>query len=236
MVLEICASSLQSAINAQIGGAQRIEFCCNLTQGGLTPNAAAIQLARKQLTIEIFVLIRPRVGDFNYTAVEFEQMKQNILFCKKNGINGVVFGVLNEQQEIDLIRNQELLDLAHPMQTTFHRAFDCLQNPTEGLEQIITLGFDRILTSGLKKTAIQGQILLTTLIEQAGNRIKILPGSGLNSNNIEDFIRVTKTKEIHASAKKVIAPTTESLFSTPYFETEIKEVQQLMAILQQFSQ
>jgi len=235
MLLEICASSLTSAIHAQAGGAQRIELCCNLEQGGLTPSAATIQLARKKLDIDIFVLIRPRIGDFNYSTMEFEQMKANILFCKKEGINGVVFGVLDNNQAIDLVRNKTLLDLAKPMQTTFHRAFDCLTKPLEDLERVIDLGFDRILTSGLAPTAIQGQTLLKKLIQQAADKIIVLPGSGLNSQNIEKFLLATAAKEVHASAKKVISPKVNSLFSTPYFETNQKEVEQLNVILQRFS-
>ena len=231
MLLEICASSLQSALNAQSGGAQRIELCCNLEQGGLTPSHGTIKLARQALSIEIFVLIRPRAGDFTYTELEIAQIQEDILFCKSIGIDGVVFGVLNEQNEIDFERNKQLVALAKPMQTTFHRAFDCLKNPMLGLEQIIELGFDRILTSGLESTAIEGKILLKKLIEQAQEKIIILPGSGLNSQNISDFIAFTKTKEIHASAKKIITPVTDSLFSMPYFETDVNEVRRLKAIL-----
>lgn len=235
MQLEICASSLASAIHAQAGGAQRIELCCNLEQGGLTPSAATIRLARKELGIDIFVLIRPRIGDFNYTDIEFQQMQEDILFCKKEGVDGVVFGVLNEHQEIDLAKNRKLLALAAPMQTTFHRAFDCLKNPLEDVEKIIDLGFGRILTSGLASTALQGQTLVKKLIAQAGDRIIILPGSGLNSQNTTDFILETGAKEVHASAKKTIYPKAENLFAVPYFETDQKEVEQLSALLQQFS-
>ena len=235
MQLEICASSLASAIHAQAGGAQRIELCCNLEQGGLTPSAATIRLARKELNIDIFVLIRPRIGDFNYSDIEFQQMQEDILFCKKEGIDGVVFGVLNENEEIDLAKNRRLMELTAPMQTTFHRAFDCLKNPLEDLEKIIDLGFDRILTSGLAPTALQGQSLLKKLIAQAGNRIIILPGSDLNSHNMVDFLLATAAKEVHASAKKTIYPKADSLFATPYFETDEKEVERLSALLQQFS-
>ena len=235
MLLEICASSLTSAVNAQAGGAQRIELCCNLEQGGLTPSAATIQLAREKLAIDIFVLIRPRIGDFNYSKLEFEQMKANILFCKEIGIDGVVFGVLDNNQDIDVARNKMLVDLAKPMQTTFHRAFDCLTKPLEGLTQVIDLGFDRILTSGLAATAIEGQDLLKELIQQAADTIIILPGSGLNSQNVANFLLTTAAKEIHASAKKIIQPRVDSLFSVPYFETDHQEVERLTVLLQQFS-
>jgi len=235
MLLEICASSLQSAINAQKGGAQRIELCCNLEQGGLTPSPATIQMAREKLTIDIFVLIRPRIGGFTYSELEIEQMRANIAFCKKAGVNGVVFGVLNDENELDVAKNKHLLASAKGLQTTFHRAFDCLKNPIEGLAEVIDLGFDRVLTSGLAPTAIEGQELLKRLIEITKTDIGILPGSGLNINNIAAFVKNTKAREVHASAKKVVQPTTKSLFAAPYFETDILEVQQLNAILQQFS-
>ncbi len=235
MLLEICASSLVSAINAQAGSAQRIELCCNLEQGGLTPSAATIQLARKKLDIAIFALIRPRIGDFSYSETEFEQMKADILFCKEKGIDGVVFGVLDNNQAIDIARNRILVELAKPMQTTFHRAFDCLTKPLEGLETLIQLGFDRILTAGLESTAIQGQGLLKQLIQQATDRIIILPGSGLNSKNLKDFLMATAAQEVHASAKKVITPKVNNLFSVPYFETDQKEVERLNAILRRFN-
>lgn len=235
MVLEICANSIQSAINAQEGGAQRIELCCNLEQGGLTPSPATIRLVRNKLAIEVFVLIRPRIGDFNYSEIEFEQMQKNISFCRKEGVDGVVFGVLNEKGKIDLPKNKLLLNLAAGMQTTFHRAFDCLENPLEDLETLIKVGFDRVLTSGLAPTAVEGKDLLKTLIKKADSDLIILPGSGLNSHNLLSFLEETNAKEIHASAKKSIYPLKKSLFATPYFETDIVEVQRLKAILQQFN-
>ncbi|MEM1120743.1 MAG: copper homeostasis protein CutC, partial [Bacteroidota bacterium] len=167
MVLEICSGSLQSAINAQAGGADRVELCCNLEQGGLTPSPATIQLARAKLRIDIFVLIRPRIGDFNYSETALEQMYADIEFCKKVGVDGVVFGVLNEQSEVAIAKNKYLLKAAEGLQTTFHRAFDCLDDPLQGLAEVINLGFDRILTSGLASTAIKGQDLIKTLIGQA---------------------------------------------------------------------
>jgi copper homeostasis protein len=235
MILEICTPSLQSAINAQKGGAQRIELCCNLEFGGLTPSAATIKLARKALSIKVFVLIRPRIGDFNYSDIEFEQMKENIRFCKEVGVDGVVFGILDAQNNIDKERNSQLIELAKPMQTTFHRAFDCLNKPLDDLETLIELGFDRILTSGLEKTAVQGQQLIKELVWKANNRIAILPGSGLSSKNLASFLSFSRAKEAHASAKKVIHQKKESLFAANYFETDVEEVQQLAAIMKQFN-
>lgn len=235
MVLEICANSLQSALNAQEGGADRIELCCNLEQGGLTPSAATIQLVRQQLSIEVFVLIRPRIGDFYYSPQEFELIQQEILFCKAQGIDGVVVGILDANNEIDIERNRILVELAKPMQITFHRAFDCLKNPFHSLAILIELGFDRVLTAGLETTALKGQTLLKTLLQKANNQIAILPGSGINSQNLFDFLVLTQAKEIHASAKKIIPPKTKHLFAAPFIETAIAEVRRLKAIMQQFA-
>jgi len=233
MLLEICSGSLQSAINAQAGGAHRIELCCNLEQGGLTPSPATIQLARAKLNIDIFVLIRPRIGDFNYSEIELEQMYADIEFCKKVGVDGVVFGVLNAQNEVAVDKNKYLLKAAEGLPTTFHRAFDCLDNPMKGLAEVSRLGFDRILTSGLAVTAIEGQNLLKTLIAQAPTEVTILPGSGLNSSNVSAFLQHTKAQEIHASAKRVISPATKSLFAAPYFETDVGEVRRLRGVLEE---
>ena len=235
MSLEICANSVQSAINAQNGGAQRIELCCNLEQGGLTPSPATIQLVRAHLDIQVFVLIRPRIGGFYYSPLEFELMHKNIDFCLKSGIDGVVFGVLDAQNELDVVRNELLIAAAGKMQKTFHRAFDCLEKPISSLEQLKKLNFDRVLTSGLANTAIEGKKLIKELLEVANGAITILPGSGLNSQNLAEFLQFTNAEEIHASAKKIITPKGNHLFSTPYFETDETEVRQLKAILQQFT-
>ena len=234
MLLEICANSVQSALNAQLGGANRVELCSNLEQGGITPSPASIQLARKYLDIDLFVLIRPRIGDFCYTNLEFEQMQKDILFCKNEGVDGLVFGLLNAQNEIDVFKNKLLVELAGPMQTTFHRAFDCMEKPLENLEKMIDLGFDRILSSGLKASAPEGHALIKKLIEQANERIIILPGGGLNSQNIANFIQQTQATEVHLSAKKRVEPSDVSLFSTAYFETDTAEVQRVSAILNKF--
>jgi len=231
MELEICTPSVQSAINAQKGGADRIELCANLEQGGTTPSAGTIGLVRKFLEIEVFALIRPRAGDFIYSPMELQEMKADILYCKEKGIDGVVFGVLNKKNEIDIQANRLLASLARPMQITFHRAFDCLENPFEGVEKLIDIGFERILTSGLKPRAVEAIPLIRQLIEQANDRIVIMPGSGLNSKNLKDFLVDTRATEVHASAKKVVSPGDQSLFSAPRFETDETEVKKLAEII-----
>ncbi len=231
MKVEICASSVQSATHAQEGGAHRIELCCNLKEGGLTPSAGTIQLVRKWLAIEVFVLIRPRNGDFCYSDIEFETMVKDIYFCKEQGIDGVVVGVLQKDHSIDVERTALLIEAARPMKVTFHRAFDCIPNSIEGLEQLVDLGVDRVLTSGQATSAIGGQALIKTLVEQAGSRITILPGGGLNQQNIVDFINFTKVEEVHLSAKQTIFSGEESLFAATYYETNIEAVRGIVGLL-----
>lgn len=235
MILEICANSVSSAVKAQEGGANRIELCCNLEQGGLTPSAATIQLVKELVSIPIFVLIRPRIGSFSYTPLELKQMCKDILFCKRLGIDGVVFGVLNKYDEIAIAANKDLLEAARPMECTFHRAFDCLENPFEGAKTIVSMGFNRILTSGTKPTAIEGKYIIRKLIQETANLgITILPGSGLSSTNSQSFLAFTGAKELHASAKKTIRPSSSNLFSAMYFETDIEEVKSLSAVIREY--
>jgi len=199
MLLEICANSIQSAINAQKAGAQRIELCENLAQGGTTPSFGLISEARKHLTIKINVLIRPRPGDFLYSDLEFEIIKKDIEKCKELGVDGVVCGILLSNGDIDIVRIKELVELAKPMSFTFHRAFDFANDPFKALEDVISTGADRILTSGQQPTAIQGVHLIWDFVKIANGRIIIMPGSGINEENIEYFIE-TGAKEFHMSA------------------------------------
>jgi len=202
--LEITVNSIDSAIISQDSGADRIELCDNFAEGGTTPSAGSIQLARKLLTIDLFVIIRPRGGDFLYNDIEFETMKQDILYAKDLGVDGVVFGVLKEDGTVDHGRNLELVNLAKPMQTTFHRAFDMTIDAFASMEDIIDLGFNRILTSGQKPTALGGAGLLADLVEKAGERIIIMPGSGIDEENISYLATRTKATEFHGSFKTKI--------------------------------
>lgn len=201
IIAEVCANSTQSAINAQKGGAYRVELCDNLEEGGTTPALSQIEMTRKQLNIKVNVLIRPRGGDFLYNELEFEMMKKDIHHCGQVKCDGVVFGVLNADGSIDKLRNRQLVDIAHQygMSTTFHRAFDRCCDLSKSLEDVIELGCDRILTSGGMKTAPEGKEVLNKLIEQAGNRIIIMPGGGITENNIQALVKATGLKEFHGS-------------------------------------
>lgn len=202
--MEVCANSVTSALAAELGGAKRVEFCASLTEGGTTPSYAQIALAKKMLTIAVYPIIRPRGGDFLYSVLEFEVMKADILSCKTLNCEGVVIGILTAEGKVDKERCAELIELAKPMKVTFHRAFDMTDNMEEALEDIIALGAERILTSGGKATALEGAEMLAKLIKQADGRISIMPGAGVNKNNISAIISETGAKEFHASARLLI--------------------------------
>lgn len=200
--VEICVDSLQSALAAEKGGASRIELCDNLIGGGTTPSAGMIELARKYLTIDINVMIRPRSGDFCYSALELEVMKRDIEIARKYGVNGIVIGVLKPNGEIDANMMKELIQLSRPLSVTFHRAFDMAKDLFESLDILIDLGVERILTSGKESNALQGVDLIRELVKRAEGKIIIMPGAGINEENVRDLIYNTRVKEIHLSAKK----------------------------------
>lgn len=202
--LEICVDSLQSAISAEKGGANRIELCDNLIAGGTTPSAAMIELARKYLNIDINVLIRPRNGDFCYSPLELEVMKRDIEIAKNMRVNGIVIGVLTPHGEIDVHQMQELIQLARPLTVTFHRAFDMTRDPFQALETLISLGVERVLTSGQESIAINGVTLIRQLVQKAQQKIVIMPGAGINLINVKDIIEHTGAKEVHMSLKEKV--------------------------------
>lgn len=199
VIVEICAPSIQSAINADIAGADRIELCQNLNEGGTTPSFGAIRYCVTHLKLKTNVLIRPRAGDFCYNSAEFETIKEDLLQCKSLGVNGVVVGFLHPDLTIDVEKTKEIVKLAHPMEVTFHRAFDICKNHKVAMEQIIDCGCKTILTSGTKKTAFEGISILKEMVLQAGGRIQILAGSGINYHNAEEIIHHTGVREIHSS-------------------------------------
>ncbi len=201
--IEICAGSVTSALAAQEGGAFRIELCDNLKEGGTTPSYGTLLLARKNLSIKLFSIIRPRGGDFLYSDLEFELMKMDVEQCRKLGCDGVVFGILTEHGEVDKERNLELKKAAGKMETTFHRAFDRCKNPFKALEDVIEMGFDRILTSGMENTAVKGASMIAKLVEQANERIIVMPGAGVRPDNLQELIELTGATEYHTSAKGV---------------------------------
>ena len=201
-VLEICAGSIESALAAQRGGADRIELCDNMSVGGTTPSYGMISICKKLIHIPVFPIIRPRGGDFVYSDAEFGAMKEDIICCKNLDCEGVVFGILNLDGSIDIERCAELISLARPMQVSFHRAFDRCNNLEIALEDIISLGFERLLTSGGNLQAIDAIQKIKSLVLQAANRISIMPGSGITDKNIIQILNETGAKEFHSTAKE----------------------------------
>ncbi len=200
-ILEICCFNPEAAILASSAGADRIEFCDNIYDGGTTPSYGAIAYVQKNIEAQMNVIVRPRGGDFCYSKAEFEIIKQDIRIVKELGADGVVVGILNENLEVDIERNLELVELARPMSVTFHRAFDLVKNSEKALEDVIKTGADRILTSGCKSTAYVGLQNLQKIIKQANQRIIIMPGAGINENNLKEIVEKTQTWEFHSSAK-----------------------------------
>lgn len=200
LTTEVVVYNIESALNAQRGGADRVELCDNPGGGGTTPSFGTIQVLRKELDISLFVMIRPREGDFCYSDLEFEAMQKDIERSKELGADGVVFGILTKEGTIDVERCRELVALAQPLQVTCHRAFDMTKEPYAALEDCIEAGFDRILTSGQQAQAHDGITLIAELVKKAGDRISIMAGCGVNEDTVEDIISQTKVNEIHLAA------------------------------------
>ncbi|HAN66107.1 MAG TPA: copper homeostasis protein CutC [Chitinophagaceae bacterium] len=201
MKLEIIAFTVHSCKLIEEAGADRIELCDNPAEGGTTPSYGFIKQARSTCSIPIFPMIRPRGGDFLYDGDEFDVMKTDIRACKLLGCDGVVLGILKADGSVDTDRCRELVDLAYPMEVSFHRAFDRTADPIQSLEDVINIGCTRLLSSGCQPTAEKGSALLKTLIEKAGDRIIVMPGSGIRSDNLQDLIQSTGAIEYHSSAR-----------------------------------
>lgn len=200
-IIEIATSDFPSSYAAVQGGADRIELCDNLSEGGTTQSYGAIKLCREKLDVALFPIIRPRGGDFFYTNDEYEIMLSDVKLCKQLGCDGVVIGLLNPDGSIDVDRTKKLVDLAYPLEVTFHRAFDRCRDPFEALEQLIALGCSRILTSGQQPTAPAGADLIAELVKKAEDRIIIMPGSGVRKENISELAQKTGAVEFHSSLR-----------------------------------
>jgi copper homeostasis protein len=204
MILEVCIESAESAINAEAGGADRVELCDNLMEGGTTPSLGAVALTLERVSIPVMMMIRPRGGDFLYTYLEYEIMLRDVEEAKKLGVYGVVFGLLTPDGRVDKARTAKLIEASRPLSVTFHRAFDMTVDPFEALEDLIELGVDRILTSGQEPSTDEGIDLIKQLIERADDRIIILPGCGIKEDNIGELVSKTKAVECHVTGKHQI--------------------------------
>lgn len=204
MRVEICVDSPEGALAAERGGADRVELCDNLLEGGTTPSAGAIKVARRRIKIGLHVIVRPRGGDFLYSDSEIEVMREDILLAKELGADGVVIGCLTPEGEIDRSVTGELMGLARPLNVTFHRAFDMCRDAHTGLEELIALGVGRILTSGQEATCLEGIELIAALQRQAAGRIIVMPGGGITPRNVQRVVAATGVSEVHLSARRSV--------------------------------
>jgi copper homeostasis protein len=207
LLLEISLETAENAAAAERGGADRIELCSATAVGGLTPSESLMEAARTRVRIPIFAMIRPRPGGFVYSPEEFETMRASIALAKRLGMHGVVLGILTDERRVDVVRTRELVDVCKGLglEVTFHRAIDEAADLLEALEQIIVTGAGRILTSGGKATALDGADLLGELVTRSKGRVKILPGAGINANNVQEVARRTGASEFHSGLSSVLA-------------------------------
>ena len=232
MVIEVCANSFQSALNAQTAGADRVELCSELAVGGITPSYGLLKKVVSELDIPVYVLIRPRSGDFCYSPSEFDVIKHDIALCKRLNCSGIVSGVLQKDMTLDVERTRELVDLAAPLPFTFHRAFDWIPNPIEAAKSLATLGVARILTSGQQQTAVEGLPFLNEL--KAIFPGTILAGGGINLENAMEF-KKAGFNEIHLSATRLehtIASPRISLNSIKHFDETMQGVSSVSILKQ----
>lgn len=205
LLLEVVIDSVESALAAQDGGARRVELCANLLEGGTTPSAGMIAAVRGAVSLGVMVMLRPRGGDFCYSAPEFAVMQHDLRVARELGADGVVFGILTPDGDVDVERMAALVALARPLQVTCHRAFDMTRDPRRALEDLIGLGVARVLTSGGENSALEGLDLIGELVRQARGRIGVMPGGGITERNIGKIIAATGATEIHVSGRATVA-------------------------------
>ena len=205
LALEICVDSVASCVAAQAGGATRVELCANLFEGGTTPSAGTIREARKHLEIGLHVILRPRGGDFCYSSTEFDSLVYDLQVAKDLGADGLVIGLLLPNGHVDKPRTEQLVKLAHPLQVTFHRAFDMTPDPEKALTDLLDLQVNYLLTSGQERSACEGIPLLARLVQQAGSRLRVMAGGGITERNLERIVRETGVRDVHLSARRRVA-------------------------------
>ncbi|KAG1941528.1 copper homeostasis protein CutC [Pimephales promelas] len=201
LLMEVCVDSVESAVNAERGGAGRIELCGNLLEGGTTPSTGLLQVVKESVRVPVYVMIRPRGGDFMYSHWEVEVMKRDIELMKSHRADGLVFGALTGDGRVDTELCVELMAACRPLPVTFHRAFDMVQDPVAALEALVSLGFERVLTSGCDSSALEGLPVIKRLVEQAKDRIAIMPGGGITERNLQRILEGSGAQEFHCSAR-----------------------------------
>ncbi|XP_071793478.1 copper homeostasis protein cutC homolog isoform X2 [Asterias amurensis] len=199
--MEVCVDSVRSAVEAERGGASRIELCASLAEGGITPSLGLLRVVKSTIKLPVFVLIRPRGGDFLYSSQEVDVIREDIKLCKENGADGFVFGALTSSGDVDHQICKEFIELCRPLPVTFHRAFDMCRNAYTSLRDIINLGFERLLTSGQETSALEGLPLIKEIIQRAKNRITVMPGGGINERNLDRILTESGAREFHCSAR-----------------------------------
>ncbi len=225
-LLEISVESVEAALAAERGGADRIELCEDLSLGGVTPSADLVSAVRAQVRLPIFVMVRPRAGHFVYSTAEFAEMKCSIAGANESGVEGVVLGILRKNRQVDFQRTRELVELAKPLAVTFHRAFDEAADPRQALEEVIQTGAQRILTSGRAKSAPEGAAILAELVAAAGNRVVIVPGAGINAANVKQVAQQTGAREFHSGLSTAL-PYGSSNYQK--FEVEVRKLAEAVA-------
>jgi len=229
LMLEISVETLEAAQAAERGGADRVELCGNLSVGGITPEVQLMRGVRAQLRIPLFVMIRPRAGDFVYSTAEFAEMKRSIVDAKESGMDGVVLGILTNDRRVDVERNRELVQLAKPLPVTYHRAFDESSDLRQALDDVFETGAQRILTSGGAKNALEGAAVLAELIAAAEDHVTIVPGAGINASNISMVTEQTGAREFHSGLSSALP------YGSSDYEKFEREVQKLAERLAMFS-
>ncbi|KAK9541577.1 hypothetical protein VZT92_001610 [Zoarces viviparus] len=238
-LLEACVDSVESAVNAERGGAGRLELCSSLLEGGLTPSQGLLQVVKQYVKIPVYVMIRPRGGDFLYSDQEVDVMKKDIEMMKSHGADGLVLGALTEDGRVDAELCMEFLVAAQPLPVTFHRAFDMVRDPTNALETLASLGFQRLLTSGCDNSALEGLPLIKQLIDQAKGRIAIMPGGGITERNLQRILEGTGAQEFHCSARssrdsamkfRNTCVTMGAAFSAPEYGLKVADVSKVRTL------
>jgi copper homeostasis protein len=224
-ILEISVESVEAAAAAERGGAARIEFCSNTRVGGTTPSDEMLRAVRERVRVPIFSMVRPRGGGFFYNEAEFEVMRHDVDAAKKCGMDGVVLGLLKVDGKVDVARTKQLVELAGPLAVTFHRAFDDCADLRGALEDVIKTGATRLLTSGGKRTAPEALGVLCELVRIAGERLVVMPGSGLHAGNIREAVTKTGAREFHAGLSSVVA---KPAVETGAFEEEVRRVVEVL--------
>ncbi|XP_053731243.1 copper homeostasis protein cutC homolog [Synchiropus splendidus] len=200
-LMEVCVDSVESAVNAERGGAGRLELCSSLSEGGLTPSLGLLQIVKRYVKIPVYAMIRPRGGDFLYSDQEVEVMKKDLELMKAHGADGLVLGALTEDGRVDAELCMDFLAAARPLPVTFHRAFDMVHDASLALETLISLGFQRVLTSGCDSSALEGLPVIKKLVEQAKGRIAVMPGGGITERNLQRILEGSGAEEFHCSAR-----------------------------------